>query len=165
MSAPAASTIARVKRAFDQPAEAVFEAWLEPSLARQFFFATPPAGEVVRCDIEPGIGGRFIVTDRRRANDGRDTLDVEHVGRFLQLDSPRRLAFSFLVPRYSPRETSVIIDIEPQGDACELTLRHDLGAGSDAAQQRERAEHGWQTMLENLARVLARAGDQPAKLR
>lgn len=150
------STIVRVTRAYACTAERVYDAWVEPAVARQFLFATPGHGEVVRCDIEPGINGRFVVTDRRPLDPASDrSYDVEHHGRFLQLDRPRRIAFSFSVPRHSTVETAVIVDIEPQGDGCELTLRHDLGPVDDsAAETIERAEQGWTTILLNLERAL-----------
>ena len=150
------STIVRVQRAFDCTAQAVYDAWLDPSLARQFWFATPPSGEVVRCDIEPSINGRFTIVDRRPVdNEPTARLAVEHTGRFLQLDSPRRIAFSFGVPQFQSHETTVIIDFEPQGDGCELTLRHDLGlADDDTIDMLERTEAGWTKILDNLARAL-----------
>lgn len=152
----ATSTIVRVQRAFDCTAEAIYDAWLDPRLARQFWFATPPSGEVVRCDIEPGVNGRFSIVDRRPLEaDPARHLDVEHVGRFLQLDRPRRIAFSFGLPQFQSHETAVIIDIEPQGDGCQLTLRHDLGPADDETHEMlERAEDGWGRVLANLERAL-----------
>ena len=52
------STIVRVQRAFDCTAEAIYDAWLDPEVARRFWFATPPSGQVARCEIEPGVNGR-----------------------------------------------------------------------------------------------------------
>jgi|GEM_PF-1241261 len=150
----ALSTIVRVSRAYACNAERVYDAWLSPKLARQVLFATPPHGEVIRCDIEPGINGKFVITDRRRVPDESVTVEVEHCGRFLQLDRPRRIAFSFLVPQFSDYETAVIVDIVPQGDGCELTLRHDLGPAEDAVESLERTEQGWATVLANLERAL-----------
>ncbi|TFZ01909.1 SRPBCC family protein [Ramlibacter humi] len=151
----ATSTIVRVQRAYDCTAEAVYDAWLDPQLARRFWFATS-TGEVIRCTIEPNVNGRFTIVDRRRLEAGPDTeMDVEHTGRFLQLDRPRRIAFSFGLPQFQSHETTVIVDIEPQGDGCLLTLRHDLGpADEEATEMLERAEGGWTTVLENLEKTL-----------
>ncbi|AEG91093.1 SRPBCC family protein [Ramlibacter tataouinensis] len=150
----AVSTLVRVTRAYACSAERVYDAWLEPATARRFLFTTPLHGEVVRCEIEPGIGGRFTVVDRRSLNDGEGWLDVVHTGRFLQLDRPRRIAFAFAVPTWSPAETTVIIDITPQGDGCDLVLRHDLGPEVDGDATVERAEQGWTQMLLALERAL-----------
>jgi uncharacterized protein YndB with AHSA1/START domain len=150
------STIVRVQRAYACTAEAVYDAWLDPQLAGRFWFATPPAGHVVRCEIEPGVNGRFTIVDRRPLEAApQEHIDVEHSGRFLQLDRPRRIAFSFGLPQFQSHETAVIIDIEPQGDGCELTLRHDLGpADEETREMLERAEQGWTTMLANLEQAL-----------
>ena len=150
------STIVRVQRAYACPAEAVYDAWLTPDVARRFLF-NAPGGEVVRCEIDPGVGGRFTVVDRRPLEvDGAGALEVEHCGRFLQLDRPRRIAFSFSLPQFQSRDSTVVIDIEPQGDGCELTLRHDLGPMEDARDMLERAEDGWTRMLAALESALAR---------
>lgn len=152
------STIVRVQRAFACSADTVYDAWLEPDMARRFFFATPPAGEVIRCDIEPGVNGRFTIVDRRPLDaNGGGAIEFEHAGRFLQLDHPRRIAFSFSLPQLKSPETAVVIDIEPQGDGCELTLRHDLGPAPVDREQVERTEEGWTKILANLDEALKRA--------
>ncbi len=48
----------------------------------------------------------------------------------------------------------MIVDVTPQGDGCELVLRHDLGpeVGSDAVI--ERTEQGWTRMLQQLEQAL-----------
>jgi uncharacterized protein YndB with AHSA1/START domain len=141
------STIVRVQRAYACPAEAVYDAWLDPATARRFLFATP-GGSITQCDIDPGVNGNFTVVDRRPLEaDAATAMEVEHRGRFLQLDRPRRIAFSFSLPQFQSHETAVIIDIEPQGDGCELTLRHDLGLAEDARDMLELTEAGWTRML------------------
>jgi uncharacterized protein YndB with AHSA1/START domain len=148
------STIVRVQRAYACPAEAVYDAWLDPAVARRFLFATP-GGTITRCEIDPGVNGSFTVVDRRPLEaDPSSAIEVEHSGRFLQLDRPRRISFTFLLPQYQAHETAVILDIEPQGDGCELTLRHDLGLAEDAAEMLERAEDGWTRMLAALDEAL-----------
>lgn len=149
------SSIARVQRAYACSADTVYDAWLDPAVARNFLFATPPSGRVVRCDIDPGVNGRFVVIDHRPLEaDAHSAIDVEHSGRYLQLDRPRRIAFSFSLPQFKSPESTVIVDIEPQGDGCELTLRHDLGPGLMAREQVERTEEGWTKILANLDEAL-----------
>src|ERR1700694_1259611 len=95
-----------VTRRFDFPIERVFDAWLDPVRAGKFLFATP-TGKMVRVEIDARVGGAFTFTDRR------DGEDVEHIGTYLEIDRPRRLVFTFAVPKYSGQFTRVSIDLKP----------------------------------------------------
>ena len=133
-----------VSHVFSASAERVYDAWLDPTIARKFLFATP-TGTIIRADVDARVGGRFCFTDRRP--DG----DVEHVGEYLVLDRPRRLSFTFGVPRYSPLFTTVTLDFAPLADGgCEVTLTHE-GVLPDYA---ERTRGGWTTMLGLVERAL-----------
>ncbi len=133
---------------FAASAERVFDAWFDPERARKFLFATP-TGRIMRCEIDARVGGAFVVTDRR------DGQDIEHVGRFLEIDRPRRLSFTFSVPAYDadadPEATPVVIDIRPLDDGgCELTLTHHVWA-----EYLDQSRGGWTLILEGLeARAL-----------
>ena len=134
----------RVIRRFAASAERVFDAWVDPERARKWLFTTP-TGQIVRAEADARVGGAFVFVDRR---DGEDT---EHVGRYLELDRPRRLVFTFAVPKYSPVETRVSIDIVPLGEGgCELTLTHD----GVLPEWKSQTEQGWSGLLEGLARVV-----------
>ena len=130
----------RVTRRFDASAERVFDAWLDPQTAGRWLFATP-TGQMVRVEIDARIGGRFIFVDRRAGE------DVEHRGEFLDIDRPRRLVFTFGVPKYSSESTRVCVDIVPRETGCELTLTHE-GVFPDYA---DRTMAGWTEILGRLA--------------
>ena len=136
---------------FSFGAEKVYDAWLTPSIASRFLFATR-TGTVMRCEIEPCVGGGFVVTDRRPlADDEESVMDAEHRGTFLALDRPRRIAFEFSVPPFSEAPTRVEIDIAPQGaQACVLTLTHH-GVAPEYA---DRTRLGWVGMLMHLDKEL-----------
>jgi uncharacterized protein YndB with AHSA1/START domain len=134
----------RVAHRFSQSAERVFDAWLDPAKAAKFLFATA-TGQMVRAEIDARVGGRFVFVDRR------DGEDIEHVGEYLEIDRPRRLVFSFAVPKFSGEFTRVIVEIAPAGGGCELTLTHE-GVLPDYAVS---TEGGWNMILEGLAAALA----------
>jgi uncharacterized protein YndB with AHSA1/START domain len=140
----AAATV-QVRRRFEASAERVFDAWLDQNKASKFLFATP-SGQMVRAEIDSRVGGKFCFVDRR------DSIDVDHVGTYLEIERPRRLVFAFAVPKYSDVVTRVTIEIEPIGDGCELTLTHDGVLPEYAAQ----TESGWTQILDGLASTLVR---------
>jgi uncharacterized protein YndB with AHSA1/START domain len=124
--------------------ERVFDAWLDPTRVGKWLFATP-TGTIVRADIDARVGGGFIITDRR------DGEDVEHVGTYLEIDRPRRLAFTFGVPQYSELMTHVRIDLRPVPGGCELTLTQQ----DTPAEWVERARDGWGKIIGALSSHLA----------
>ncbi len=152
MSAP---LTVQVSHRFNVPAERVFDAWLTPSLASRFFFATR-TGNILRCEIESEVGGSFTVTDRRPHSDGDDSVfDAEHRGTYIEIDRPRRLVFDFSVPPYTDEPSRVVIEIVPVGvGACELTLFHDMGDSRYAHQFEEQTRSGWTKMLATLDKEL-----------
>ena len=140
MSAKAAGSTVRVRHSFTASAERVFDAWLDPKQAGKWLFATP-TGTMVRVDIDARVGGGFKFVDRR------DGEDVEHVGEYLEIDRPRRLVFSFAVPKYSPIKTRMTIEVVARDLGCELTLTHeDVDADYIA-----RTKEGWTHILDGLA--------------
>src|SRR5581483_9097045 len=109
----------KVIRRFPFPAERVFDAWLDPRLAARWLFATE-TGEMVRAEVDARVGGHFTFTDRRGGE------DVEHTGEYLEIDRPRRLVFTFGVPKYAKHFDRVTVEIKPHGEACELHLTHEM---------------------------------------
>jgi uncharacterized protein YndB with AHSA1/START domain len=107
-----------VSHRFSASAVRVFDAWLDPERAGRWLFATPE-GEMVRVEIDARVGGQFVFADRRAGE------DVEHVGQYMEIDRPRRLVFTFGVPKYSPDMTRVTVEIDARADGCELTLTHE----------------------------------------
>lgn len=142
-AAPETVTV-RVSRRYDASPERVFDAWLDPVRAGKFLFATP-TGTIIKCEIDPRVGGGFLIVDRRP-----DVGDAEHHGCFIEIDRPRRLVFDFAVEKYMKGATRVTIEIVPIGEGCELTLTHD-GVWRDYA---DRTEGGWGMILTGLAGTL-----------
>ncbi|MGH7025467.1 MAG: SRPBCC family protein [Caulobacteraceae bacterium] len=133
-----------VKCRFAVPPERVFDAFLDAAIARRFLFATA-AGEMIVAEIDARIGGEFTFVDRRP-----EMGDVRHVGEYLEIDRPTRLAFTFAVPQFDPRMTRVTIEIAADGEGCALTLTH-AGVPDEWG---ERSQDGWRRMLTGLEPAL-----------
>lgn len=143
MNTPKTVTL-KVTRRFKASPERVFDAWLDPAKARHFLFATP-GGEIVRADIDPRVGGRFVLVDRR------DGQDVEHTGEYLEIVRPTHLKFTFRVPMYSAAESRVTLDLAALSDGCELTLTHE----GVLAKYADKTPEDWGMIFDGLARLLA----------
>jgi uncharacterized protein YndB with AHSA1/START domain len=139
MSEPTTASVVVTHRYAAAP-ERVFDAFLEVSVARRFLFATA-TGEMIAAEIDARVGGAFVFTERRP-----DMGDVRHVGEFLEIDRPWRLVFTFGVPQFDPRMTTVTIEIAADGDGCRLTLTND-GVPPDYL---EGNREGWRRILDGL---------------
>jgi uncharacterized protein YndB with AHSA1/START domain len=127
-----------VSHSYSASPERVFDAWLDPDKAGRFLFATP-GGRMTRVEIAPVVGGGFTITEQR----GED--EAEHVGRYLEIDRPRRLVFEFGLPAFSPEMGRVEIDIQPLETGCRLTLTAWV-----APEYAKRTEQGWTKILAGL---------------
>lgn len=149
------SVVVKVSHRYTAPAEKVFDAWLTPSSAARFLFATR-TGNIMRCEMQPRVGGAFTVVDRRPNADGDESVfDAVHRGEFVEIVRPRRLVFDFCLLNMPESTTRVTVELQPLGAmACELTLSHDLGDHPEAALYADASRRGWTTMLALLEREI-----------
>ena len=138
-----------VERTFAAPAEAVFAAWVDPDIAAKWLFRTPEA-TVVRAETDPVEGGEFIVVEERA--DER----IVHVGEYLTVDPPRRLAFVFSLDQFRTTNEVEVRFEEAAGSGTRLTLTHKLDIQWAAFS--ERTAKGWALMLDKMEQVLSGAG-------
>ena len=134
-----------VERRIAAPPETVFDAWLDPEIVRHWLFATPD-GIMERVKIDPRVGGRFLIAERR----GGEL--AEHFGEYLEIERPHRLVFTFAAIRDSGY-TRVTVTIAPDGEGSRLTLVHEMDP--QWAEYEDRTCQGWTTILDGLARNLA----------
>jgi uncharacterized protein YndB with AHSA1/START domain len=143
MTTPVTLTVTRDIAA---PPEAVFDAWLDPAVARRFLFATPD-GEMLTCEIDARIGGRALIVERRASG------DAHHHLLFDEIDRPRRLVFRFRAdPAKEGEWTRVTIDLAAHGDGTRLTLTHEMDPAWAAYEEQTRK--GWTMILTSLATAL-----------
>jgi uncharacterized protein YndB with AHSA1/START domain len=134
-----------VTHRFDASAERVYDAFLDPSQASKFMFATA-TGQIVRCDIDARVGGTFTIVDRRNGD------DVAHTGTYVALERPRRIVFTLFVEKYSKDTATVTIGITRLGKGCEVTLTHETKA--TYAPFQDRVREGWTGILDVAAELL-----------
>lgn len=146
-AAEPASTV-RLTRRFDAAPERVFDAWLAPAMIGRFMFGPDLRDEeVLRIDVDPRVGGAFSFLVRRQG------VEIDHVGRYLEIARPRRLAFTWGIVGESEDQSRVDIEITPLEAGCELVLAHRMDPRwADFA---DRVRGGWSTMLDALARALS----------
>jgi uncharacterized protein YndB with AHSA1/START domain len=133
-----------VERHIAAAPETVFDAWLDAEAVGQWLFATPD-GVMEKVEIDPRVGGRFLIVERRG-----DQL-AEHFGEYLEIERPRRLVFSFAAMRDSGY-TKVAVTIVPEGDGSRVTLVHEMDA--EWADYEAKTRQGWTKILEGLAGTL-----------
>lgn len=144
---------AEVSRSMAATPERVFDAWLDPGLRRVWGELSLRRhglpGEVMRVEIEPHEGGRFVLSDRR---DGEEAL---HWGSHLVVDRPHRLVFTWFTSEEEELEdlSTVTLEIEAEGAGSKATMRHEMSARW-AAYVKQTAE-AWGYMLAAVDAVLS----------
>jgi len=138
--------ILTVSRDIAAPPERVFDAWLDPAIARRFLFATPD-GEMLTCEIDARVGGRALIVERRPSGDAHHRLLFE------EIDRPRRLVFLFAAdPAEEGQWTRVTIEIAATAPGARLTLTHEMDPAWAAYEDRTR--HGWAMILDTLSDMI-----------
>ncbi|NGP87091.1 SRPBCC family protein [Fodinibius halophilus] len=136
-----------VTKRFNVPAENVFDAWLDPEIISQWMFGPELRDEeIIKLETDPREGGPFSFVVRR----GDDVLN--HLGKYLEIDRPHRLVFTWGVESESAEESEVTIDIESTETSCQLTLVHELDPKWE--EYACRTKEGWSTMLEKLKEIV-----------
>lgn len=153
---PGSAVGAAVHVSRDVPAsrEDVFRAWTEPDLFARWF--TPPGNSSVTADLDVRPGGSYRITlERTQLVPGMSHI----VGRYLEVDPPERLVFTFgweeppPVPGLGDLErldSRVTVLLHDRGEATEVSITHERLETTEL-----RAFHawGWETTLEQLASV------------
>jgi uncharacterized protein YndB with AHSA1/START domain len=148
------ATAAVLERTIDAAPERVFHAWLDPATIARWLSPTALA----EAETDPRVNGSFRV--RMLDPDGilgTSGAAMEHTGRYLEIDPPRRLAFTWSSPFTGPEASVVTIEFVPagiDGRSTRLKLRHERLPADAVASHR----NGWGSILDNLARVVEAAG-------
>lgn len=144
----AAKPAAIAVQTFRVPPQRVYDALIAPDMVAKWMFGPLLREETIlhiRSDLR--VGGEFSYKVRRG-----DT-EIDHVGKFLELDPPKRIVFTWGVVGESADDPShVIIDITPTPEGCSVRLMHEMD--EQWAAYVDRARGSWEKMLGVLATLV-----------
>jgi uncharacterized protein YndB with AHSA1/START domain len=133
-----------LSRRFDVPPARLFRAWTDPDIAQAWLFTTAES-EAHETLMDVRAGGAWSITDRRGG------VAYEAIGRFLVVEPPKRLVFSFGMPQFSPAFNRVTVELTPDDEGTILTLTQE----GMPPEQILPAEDGWARMFDALAQRLS----------
>jgi uncharacterized protein YndB with AHSA1/START domain len=145
-------TTVLLARRLAAPPERVFDAWLEPQKIAKWMAASSAEDAIKHVTVDPRVGGTFSFLVARQGQ------EIEHIGGYVEIDRPRRLAFTWNAvtpregagPKASGVGTLVTLDFAPAGTGTELRLTHE-GVPEELAL---RTEEGWSKLIQALAHTL-----------
>jgi uncharacterized protein YndB with AHSA1/START domain len=139
-----------VRKTFPAARARVFQAWCQPELMAQWFFAAPGWRAEVTADVREQ--GRYRIAMR-------DTAGGLHVqeGVYREIRPVSRLVFTWTCAELGVADSVVTIDLRESTGGTELVLSHELP--DDPMIVREH-EGGWNGCLGNLAEFLRTEGGE-----
>ena len=135
----------RLERVYAAAREEVWRAWTDPQALRIWFGPGRP-NSVTVAETDVRVGGRMRI--------GFDMPDGQHHevrGVYLEVDAPRRLAFTWAWVTTLERESRVSIDFLDEGGATRMKFLHEQFYDQAA---RDDHEGGWTTTFEKLEQLL-----------
>jgi uncharacterized protein YndB with AHSA1/START domain len=136
----------RIERAFQAPAQAVFDAWTSEEMMRRWFHGHHD-WETPEAEVDLSIGGavRVVMRDPEKG--------TEHGGggRYTEIEPPNRLAFTWTWDD-DTRETLIELDFEEVEGVTTVRFKHSNLRDEKSARSHE---EGWNACFDNLERALA----------
>lgn len=134
-----------ITRHYRAAPEKVWRAWTDPQALSRWFGPGEP-DSVTRAELDVRIGGRYHIAFRTQ--DGE-----EHAvsGVYQEVVRHRKLAFTWAWQTTPDRVSLVTIELEPDGEGCELRFRHDRFFDQAA---RDNHERGWTATFGKLDRFV-----------
>ncbi len=139
-------TILIIKRMFDAPPAAVFDAWLNREEWQSWI-----GPEGVNCEVpllEPHVGGRYRIN--MKMSDGRM---IPVGGEFRAIEKPSLLVFTWGWEGDADKTSLIILTFREASGKTEFTLRQE---GLGTVENRDGHEKGWNGTLNKLEKYLSR---------
>ncbi|MGY3437697.1 MULTISPECIES: SRPBCC family protein [unclassified Marinovum] len=134
-----------VERTIAASQEALFNAWLDPDMLRQFM-RPGESVTVARAATEPKVGGRFEIIMMAGEN------AMPHTGTYREITPNERIVFTWESAHSTEENSEVTLDFIPEGDATKVRLTHVRFANED---MRNNHKGGWTAILASLDTALA----------
>lgn len=142
------SVLATVSHQFSASADQVFNAWLDTQFMWLVFFGSKISdAEVVNMQSDSRIGGRFSYIARKNGS------LRSHLGKYLEINGPNRLAFTWQTNGLELSHSHIIIDIAATSQGSELTLRQEMP--QHWGEFVEEAQFAWTGLLNAFDQALA----------
>jgi uncharacterized protein YndB with AHSA1/START domain len=125
-----------VARAIPAPAENVFDVWIDPQSPGGPWFGTE------RTILNAVVDGLFYFAVNYEGH------IWAHYGRFLRIDRPRCVEYTWVSEATKGLESIVTVTFEARGDETEVTLRH---SGVPDDEMGHQHKDGWTWVLSALA--------------
>ena len=135
-------TTLQLRRTIPASREAVFRAWTDPDVFRQWFGA--PGGSTLNADMDVRVGGHYRIDMESAAGTG------SVFGEYLEVMRPERLVYTFCwdaLPLPIP-DTQVTVEFHERGEETEVVITHERQPSRSVS---EFHEWGWDGSLEKLA--------------
>ncbi|MFD1189240.1 SRPBCC domain-containing protein [Phenylobacterium conjunctum] len=140
-----------VSRLFDAPVQAVFDAWANPELFRQWWAPKSMGAVITACEIDARTGGGYRIT----FGEGADAMTF--FGRYLEVTPPLRLVWTNEEGEDGPVTT---VTFEADGERALLTMSEAYpGPVPEDALAGQQAMAGEQ--LGQLEALLAKRAERP----
>jgi uncharacterized protein YndB with AHSA1/START domain len=129
-----------VARTIPAPAERVFDVWIDPKSPGGPWFGAD------RVILNAAVDGLFYFAVK---HEGRTW---PHYGRFLRIDRPRVVEYTWMSEATKGAESVVTVTMEARGEETEVALRH---SGVPDDEKGRQHQEGWAWVLSALAEGFA----------
>ena len=133
----------KVNRTINAPIEKVFDAWLDPQTLSKFILPMPGMPDP-ETETDAREGGRFTII--MQVGDDK----IPHTGKYLEINRPDKLAFTWVSPFSTDDSTVTISFSEVADNKTHVELTHVRFVDEET---RSNHEGGWGNILESLNAV------------
>jgi uncharacterized protein YndB with AHSA1/START domain len=140
-----ANTTLRIERAYQAPAQSVFDAWTSEEVLRRWFHAEHD-WETTEAEVDLRVGGVVRIVMR----DPHTDLEYGGGGHYIEIEPPNRLAFTWIWDGNDTRQL-IELDFDETDGITTVRFTHSGLWNEEAVRSHE---SGWNRCFDNLERTL-----------